>query len=265
MLVQLQSWAGGQLPALLVDFSRPLPLGLPVSADLTAARAWYLPPAAVDFVRLGDWVGSVQAGAGVNFRTWQFNPHAHGTHTESVGHIDREITPLWGNMRQFSSLCALISVEPLLLANGDSVIDAAALSMAWAEADFRGVDFRAVQSLAVRTLPNDADKGQKLYSHTNPPYFTKQALEFLAVELGILHLLTDLPSVDRESDGGKLAGHHAFWQHPENTRYEATITEFIYAPDEIADGLYFLQLAPAPFVGDAAPSAPVLYELQKKP
>lgn len=262
MRLQLQSWAGEALPPLVVDFSRPLSLALPVSAELSAARAWYLPPASVDFVRLGDWVGSVQAGAGVNFRTWQFNPHAHGTHTESVGHIDSDITPLWGNMREFAAFCALVSVETVRLENGDEVIDAATLRKLWADLDFRGIPASAVRALAVRTLPNDADKCTRLYSHSNPPYFTTAALEFLALELGIVHLLTDLPSVDRESDGGKLAAHHAFWQHPQNTRYEATITEFIYADNAIKDDIYFLQLAPAPFVGDAAPSAPILYAMR---
>ena len=38
---------------------------------------------------MGDWVASVQEGASVNFNNIAFNPHAHGTHTECVGHITK--------------------------------------------------------------------------------------------------------------------------------------------------------------------------------
>ena len=78
----------------------------------------------------------------------------------------------------------------------------------------------------------------------------------------VKHLLIDLPSVDREKDGGKLLSHHAFWQVPENPRMEATISELIYVPDEIKDGQYLLELQFAPFDNDASPSRPVLYRLE---
>jgi hypothetical protein len=42
---------------------------------------------------------------------------------------------------------------------------------------------------------------------------------------------------------------------------EATITEFIYVPNTIEDGTYFLNLLIAPFENDATPSKPVLYEI----
>jgi hypothetical protein len=42
---------------------------------------------------------------------------------------------------------------------------------------------------------------------------------------------------------------------------EATITEFIYVPDAIEDGTYFLELQLAPFENDASPSRPVLYKV----
>ena len=62
------------------------------------------------------------------------------------------------------------------------------------------------------------------------------------VEQGINHFLIDLPSVDKEIDGGVLAAHHAFWEHPDNTNLERTITELIYVPEEIKDGLYLMNL-----------------------
>ena len=61
---------------------------------------------------------------------------------------------------------------------------------------------------------------------------------------------------------GKLLAHKAFWNYPKNTRFEATITELVYVPAKIEDGLYFLNLQPASFENDAAPSKPVLYKIE---
>ena len=75
------------------------------------------------------------------------------------------------------------------------------------------------------------------------------------------HLLLDVPSVDKEDDGGKLSAHHAFWRYPENTRSDCTITELIYVSDSIADGSYLLNIQIASFENDASPCKPVLYQL----
>jgi hypothetical protein len=67
-------------------------------------------------------------------------------------------------------------------------------------------------------------------------------------ESGIQHLLIDLPSVDKEKDEGKLLAHKAFWNVTDvndlnlDARLEATITEMIYVPDNVADGSYLLNL-----------------------
>ena len=44
-------------------------------------------------------------------------------------------------------------------------------------------------------------------------------------------------------------------------RDECTITELIYVPNEIKDGLYLLQIQIASLEIDASPSKPVLYEI----
>ena len=51
-----------------------------------------------------------------------------------------------------------------------------------------------------------------------------------------MHLLLDLPSVDREEDDGVLAAHHAFWDFPRTTDLQRTITELLFVPDEVRDG-----------------------------
>ena len=80
-------------------------------------------------------------------------------------------------------------------------------------------------------------------------------------EIGVEHLLIDLPSVDREVDEGKLLSHNAFWNTSGEIRFQATITELIFVADAIEDGQYLLHLQIAPFHNDATPSKPVLYKL----
>jgi len=115
--------------------------------------------------------------------------------------------------------------------------------------------------LVLRTLPNDSLKLSTNYSGANPPYMQAGAAAYL-VERGVKHLLIDLPSVDREEDGGKLAAHHAFWQYPEAPRTDCTISELVYVNNSIPDGLYLINLQIASFEIDASPSKPVLYALE---
>ena len=83
------------------------------------------------------------------------------------------------------------------------------------------------------------------------------------VDRNIEHLLIDLPSVDKEDDNGALLAHKAFWKLHGAVRWNATITEFIFVPNNIEDGTYILNLQVAPFENDASPSRPVLYKIIK--
>ena len=98
------------------------------------------------------------------------------------------------------------------------------------------------------------------YSNTNPIYLLEESAIYLK-EKGIEHLLIDLPSVDKEKDEGQLLSHNAFWNTDGELRMNATITEFIYVPNNVKDGSYFLNLMIAPFENDATPSKPVLYKI----
>jgi kynurenine formamidase len=126
--------------------------------------------------------------------------------------------------------------------------------------------FQKSEALIIRTLPNLETKKSKNYSKTNPPYLSEEAAIFIR-EIGIQHLLIDLPSVDREEDEGKLLAHKAFWNVKdvtnlnEDARMNCTITEMIYVEDEIQDGNYMLNLQIASFENDASPSKPILYKL----
>ena len=94
-------------------------------------------------------------------------------------------------------------------------------------------------AVIIRTIPNLKEKISKQYSNTNWPYLLEDAVKFL-VKKGVKHLLIDTPSIDREKDGGELLGHHAFWNTSGKLRLDATITEFIFVPNSVEDGEYFL-------------------------
>src|SRR5690606_7000203 len=115
------------------------------------------------------------------------------------------------------------------------------------------------EAVVIRTLPNGEEKRHSSHSHTNPPYLLEEAAHFLR-KRGVEHLLVDLPSVDRERDGGALLAHRAFWDLAGTPRTGATITELIYVPDRVLDGSYILELQVAPMENDASPSRPILYE-----
>ena len=70
-----------------IDLSKPLDISIVMSDSPQNPLAWYLEKPEISAVQLGDWVGKVSKGAAVNFNNISFNPHAHGTHTECLGHI----------------------------------------------------------------------------------------------------------------------------------------------------------------------------------
>lgn len=247
-----------------VDLSQPIDISIPLSDSDKNPIAWYLDKPKIEPVRFDNWVGSVKEGSSTNFNNIQFNPHAHGTHTECLGHITKEFYSINQTLKTFFFLSELISVTPEkkgedLVITRDVLLDSS---------HSFGTTDNQVEALVIRTFPNQEEKKSKNYSHTNPPYLSQEAILFL-VEKGIKHLLIDLPSVDREKDEGKLVSHKAFWnvkdinQVNEDARFDATITEMVYIPDSVKDGLYLLNLQIASFENDASPSKPVLYEIIK--
>jgi len=225
---------------------------MPLSTAENSARAWYVGPMRLEPVVMGDWVGDVNKGGSVNFRNVFFNPHGNGTHTECVGHISKEFYTINQNLDRFMFVAEVVTILPVQLDNGDFVINRQQLQAA--------IEDVRPEALVIRTLGNGLNKLTTDYSNTNPPYILKDAIDYLN-EAGVLHLLIDLPSVDRENDGGKLEAHHAFWNYPAQTQLHKTITEFIYVPNEVPDGTYILNLQIAPFENDASPSKPVLYRI----
>ncbi len=241
------------------DLSKPLDISLPITADGHNPVAWYLGQPVIEPVKMGEWTGKVSEGASTNFNNIYFNPHGHGTHTECLGHITKEFYSINQSLKQFFFMAEVVSVMPDK-DDEDSVITRQQLEVL--------LKHKSPEALIIRTLPNSDTKKHLNYSHTNPPYLAEEAALFIR-ECGIKHLLIDLPSVDREEDGGKLVSHKAFWNVKDvnnlntNARHEATITEMIFVPDEVADGSYLLNLQIASFENDASPSKPVLYQLNQ--
>ena len=238
----------------------------------------------------GELVGDTRRGGSVNFEQVKFIPHCNGTHTESVGHITRTRISIYDSLQDAFILATLVSVEPenaletgetysMELKETDKLITRSAIENALNLVSTRsgsdGVNAvnppataGGTDSLIIRTLPNDESKKSRVYSKENvAPFFSIEAMDFI-VEKGVKHLLVDLPSIDRIFDEGKLANHRLFWnveqgafETSEKSLVNNTITELIFAPDEIKDGNYLLNLQIAPFVSDASPSRPVLFKL----
>lgn len=234
-----------------VDLSKPLDISIPMTGEVSNINAWYIDAPKIEPHKDGDFVGSVGQGASTNFNDIFFNPHAHVTHTECVGHILKKPHSVNKALNEFFFIAELITVAPEKK-GADFVISKQQLEYALGK--------KRLEALVIRTLPNTKGKMQRQYSNTNPPYLLEDAVEWIK-DIGVKHLLIDLPSVDKEKDNGELLAHHAFWNTKGQLRNDATITEFIFVSNKIKDGTYFLNLQLAPFENDASPSRPVLYSI----
>lgn len=253
-----------------IDLSKPLDISIPLTNNEQNPIAWYQNAPVIEPVRIGsdatEWIGKVSEGkSSTNFNNIFFNPHAHGTHTECLGHITRDFYSINQCLKQFFFTAEVISVEPKLIGE-DLVITKDQIEAVFVIST-KEKSHRQTQALIVRTLPNLDSKKHLNYSNTNPPYLAEEAAIYIR-EHGIQHLLIDLPSVDKEHDEGKLLSHKAFWNVKnvnklnEDARMDCTITEMIYVDNSISDGSYFLNLQIASFENDASPSKPVLYSFE---
>ena len=71
-----------------VDLDCPMDISIPINSK--GPSAWGISPLKISPVEEGEWIGDVERGSGVNFNNIIFNPHAHATHTECVGHISHK-------------------------------------------------------------------------------------------------------------------------------------------------------------------------------
>ncbi len=240
-----------------IDTKFPLDISIPLSNTTENPRAWYVDLPVFEPVMENGFIGSVQKGGSVNFRNIFFNPHGHGTHTECLGHITPEVYSINNVLKRYFFNAEVITISPSIQINHK---DQKEDRIIFKEDLISALKGKNCEALILRTIPNNNQKRHINYTQTNPPYLHVDCVEVLN-QHGVKHFLLDLPSVDREEDGGKLEFHHAFWQVPSNPQFDKTITEMIFVSDSIKDGSYILELQTAPFENDAAPSRPVLYEI----
>ncbi len=258
-----------------IDAAEPLSVAIPLEFNGAQPNAYGVERAASTACEAGEIIGDTRRGGSCNFEQIKMIPHCSGTHTECAGHITHERISVDECLNDAFSIACLISITPQKasdsgetypfdLQENDSLITRKAIEKALTESNLTLID-----ALIIRTLPNDSSKLSRIYSEDIPPFFSTEALKFIAAS-DIKHLLVDTPSIDRIYDGGKLSNHRIFWDIEQNafevsekSLINRTITELIYVPNEISDGEYLLNLQIPPFAADAAPSRPVLFRLRE--
>ncbi len=268
-----------------IDALNPLNISIPLNFKGIQPNAYDVEKASSMAFEAGELIGDTRRGGSCNFEQVKLIPHCNGTHTECVGHITHERISVNDCLQDAFVLANLISVLPekasktietyAFEANeNDLLITREVIEEALKNSRFQIPNSKSEkaqgampQSLIIRTLPNDESKLSQTYLKEIPPFFSTEAIRFIA-EIGVNHLLVDLPSIDRIFDGGKLSNHRIFWNVGQGefeinaeTRIHNTISELIYVPNEIGDGNYLLNLQIAPFAADASPSRPVLFKL----
>jgi len=260
--------------ALLADLAAGRSLARVTQFEGTRLRCFGAPAATSVPLQVGEFNGRVIRGASCNCSTITLTPHANGTHTESVGHLTVEPLDIHSLIPQRLLLACLVSVEVELAADSsessqpaprpsDLLITRAQLESAWPAPPAPRLTARAA---IVRTQPNDPGKFSS--ERVLAPFLSAEAATLL-VERGIEHLVLDVPSADRASDGGALTAHRIFFGLPAGStqlaqarRHACTITELAYIGDAIEDGWYLMALQAPAIAGDAVPSRPVLYPLR---
>jgi kynurenine formamidase len=248
MIINLE-WNGAIYKA---NLAKPKFLSIPLVFNQVGLNCFYAPHAEAYPVKSGEFVGSIEQGGAVNFFNLRINPHGNGTHTECQSHIYSGPLTINECLEQSHYIARIISVYPQKKENGDLVIEPESLMLD---------DVADTDVLVIRTMPNDDQKLKQNYSGTNPPYLSQEAAACIN-QCGYKHLLIDLPSIDREEDGGLLAAHKAFWHEADQKISRKTITELIYIPNEIKDAVYLLSFQIAPFQMDVSPSRIAIFELE---
>ena len=256
-----------------IDTRKVFDLSIPLYFKGEGLKAFGMPPAKARIVENEWFVGDTHRGGRCNVEEYTLIPHCQGTHTECVGHIVDESIAIGDTLKDTWIPATLLSLETLKPGDcvdrytfGKEDDDEIITKNCLIKALDRFPDQRYQKALIIRTLPNDASKKNRHY--TQAAYFSNDAMEEIA-RRPTLHLLVDLPSVDRMEDGGKLSNHRIFWQIPNEHESTAktevsskTITELIFVPDPVVDGYYLLNLQIPPFMTDAAPSRPLIFPVE---
>ena len=205
--------------------------------------------------RFGDFIGDLKSGGSCNVPIVSCNIHCTGTHTECISHIQDSKFKLPDKCPKGFIPACIITVEPVA-ANSikDSYHCDISDSIVISKELIKNKILTSCKALIVRTLPNNQSKLSRNYDNQPVPFFTNDAIRYVN-ELGIMHLLVDIPSIDKPNDGGRLGNHRLFFD------YGDTISELLYIPDNLPDGFGFLQIQIPNWYLDAAPSRPIFFPI----
>jgi arylformamidase len=235
------------------------------------------PECTSDTLVAGDFIGDTKRGGSCNVNQLTIIPHCNGTHTESISHLINDLVPVYKAIKQSLFPCALITLEPIsgtqnTEAYRPSVDDSnLVITREMLQLKLANYSNQQLHGVVIRTLPNTKEKQSTCYDENNyPVYLTNDAMSYL-VEREICHLLVDFPSVDKMYDQGMLSNHRLFWNLTseqktlnKECRVSRTITEMIYADNQLEDGFYLCNLQIPEIETDAVPSRPQLFSLEKK-
>lgn len=253
--------------ALEIDFAQGASLAIPLDPHGRQPSFFAAEPARARPLEVGDYIGSVARGGSCNAETVTYTPHCHGTHTECIAHLSPERGSAWHQIERAPCLARLVTLSataPGQTAEGYTAAPGTPL-LTREELGPLLSGTTPLHALVVRTLPNKPEKQLRNYAQAPPyPVFSDAAMQALAAS-ELRHLLLDTPSLDAADDDGQLTNHRLWWGLSAPGPGHAprrSVTEMIYAPDALADGLYWLQLGLQPLVADAVASDPVLFPVQ---
>ncbi len=266
---------GGQ--ELEADAGAATSIALPFDPRLARSRAFGLRPTTAPPVDIGGGrTLEVGRGAAINCADLHLNAHGGGCHIEGVGHISREPWPLSTATLPALWPATLLDVTPARLgASGehaagkgapeDWVLTRVAFERALDAAAETVRDLAAepaafADALVLRSDVDGAIGPDFDFHGGGAPYPTAEAMALLAA-LPTRLLVLDLPSLDREDDGGTAPNHAIWWGFPDGdravaraTRRDRLLVELARVPLALAAGPWLLQLGVPPVVSDAAPA-----------
>ena len=246
-----------------IDLTSAVCLAIPYDYHGSQPNFYDVPPGKAVPFQQHDFIGKVKNNNGCDVMIINQNIHCTGTHTECAGHILEKDIYIHDVLLPGFIRTELISVTPREWSETNESYHCDVNDDDWVitKKELETKLFHSVYGLALRTLPNTKEKLTRNYKASNTAFFTMEAITFLN-DLGIKHLVVDLPTIDRTNDDGMLGNHHSFFET--KPPYNKTITEFAFIPDSIEDGPYFMIIEIPAMQLDAAPSRPFLLKFEEK-
>lgn len=224
-----------------VDLSTNFDLSIPIRAS-------------TEFPLSQDQPASAEAVEDLDLNKALGAMHTNGTRTECIGRVSEEFYSINQVLKDYVFCAEVISVVPENFGEEYRISKKQLM---------RALKELKPTAVIIRTLPNTNNKRTRDYAGAGWAYLEDSAAAYLA-EIGVKHLLVDLPSIDKDRLQTDQSVYKAFWQYPENPRTDCTITELVYVPNEVEDGSYLLNLLVAPIESIASPSKPILHPFLRR-